>query len=149
MHTRFSGSRIRLLLLMTFLFTAGCTPAHHTATVPPVTLSTSTPGAPMPAGSDPSSPGETVGGEEQQTDPVASCRQALTSLNRINAARGIPLKRQFDGLVNAASEYSAIRAETAGDIRQTVDAMYEFKTARLCADIRKALLDSLVERGGK
>ena len=66
---------------------------------------------------------------------IESCRQALDSL------------KDFNALVRAASQYNSVREKVADPTRLGIDSMYQFKSIKLCADIQKTLIDSLVQRG--
>ncbi|WP_455426960.1 permease [Dryocola sp. LX212] len=75
------------------------------------------------------------------------CRKALDSLKQINAKQAYKYNTSFNSLVSAASQYNSVRDQVATSTRQAVDSMYQFKAAKLCADIDKELMDSLVARG--
>jgi PBP1b-binding outer membrane lipoprotein LpoB len=83
----------------------------------------------------------------QEQDPVNYCRQALNALKQIDQNKAARYAQSFNNLVNAASKYNAVRMNISGSTRKTVDSLYQFKTAKLCADIDKELMDSLVNGG--
>lgn len=83
----------------------------------------------------------------KEKDPINYCRQALQSLKQINSNKALKYNDAFNNLVGAASQYNSVRTSISQSTRQAVDAMYQFKTAKLCADIDKELLDSLIYRG--
>ena len=66
---------------------------------------------------------------------IESCRQATK------------LSNDFNALVRAASQYNSVREKVADPTRLGIDSMYQFKSIKLCADIQKTLIDSLVQRG--
>ncbi|HHI2554931.1 permease [Klebsiella aerogenes] len=76
-----------------------------------------------------------------------SCRKALDSLQTIDPTQAAPLKREFQGLVTTATQYGGVRDQVGETTRQTIDAMYQFRTLRLCAEINQSLMDSLVKQG--
>ncbi|MDR8640551.1 hypothetical protein XC86_15125, partial [Klebsiella pneumoniae] len=57
------------------------------------------------------------------------------------------LSNDFNALVRAASQYNSVREKVADPTRLGIDSMYQFKSIKLCADIQKTLIDSLVQRG--
>lgn len=132
----------QLSFLITVLLTAGCAPMVQPSYQPaPVPVSQPQPAAvsAMPAQQSTTS--------QASDNDVNACRRALDSLQKINPTRGNKLRSEFDALVGAASQYGSVRSQVGGSIKETVDAMYQFKTMKICADIEKELMDSLVTRG--
>lgn len=82
-----------------------------------------------------------------QQEQITFCRQALESLQKVNPSRARKLNSDFNALVNAASQYNSVRGQVGDTTRQAIDSMYHFKSIKLCADIDKELMDSLVVRG--
>ncbi|MGB7803218.1 MAG: hypothetical protein WBL83_19135 [Buttiauxella sp.] len=82
-----------------------------------------------------------------QEEQITFCRQALDSLQKVNPSRARKLNTDFNALVSAASQYNAVRGQVGTTTRQAIDSMYHFKSIKLCADIDKELMDSLVQRG--
>ncbi len=78
---------------------------------------------------------------------IESCRQALDSLKEVNPQQATKLSNDFNALVRAASQYNSVREKVADPTRLGIDSMYQFKSIKLCADIQKTLIDSLVQRG--
>lgn len=82
-----------------------------------------------------------------QQEQITFCRMALDSLQKVNPNRARKLSNDFNSLVSAASQYNAVRGQVGDTTRQAIDSMYHFKSVKLCADIDKELMDSLVQRG--
>lgn len=76
-----------------------------------------------------------------------SCRKALESLKEVNPKQADKLGNEFTALLSAATQYNSVRSKVAEPTKQGIDSMYQFKSIKLCADIEKALIDSLVKRG--
>ena len=76
-----------------------------------------------------------------------SCRKALESLKEVNPKQADKLGNEFTALLSAATQYNSVRSKVAKPTKQGIDSMYQFKSIKLCADIEKALIDSLVKRG--
>ena len=76
-----------------------------------------------------------------------SCRKALESLKEVNPKQADKLGNEFTALLSATTQYNSVRSKVAEPTKQGIDSMYQFKSIKLCADIEKALIDSLVKRG--
>lgn len=85
-----------------------------------------------------------IAAEQQRID---ICRQALESLKEVNPAKAAKLGSDFSALISAASQYNSVRNKVAEPTKRGIDSMYQYKSIRLCADIEKELIDSLVKRG--
>ena len=76
-----------------------------------------------------------------------TCRKALESLKEVNPKQADKLGNELTALLSAASQYNSVRSKVAEPTKQGIDSMYQFKSIKLCADIEKELIDSLVKRG--
>lgn len=76
-----------------------------------------------------------------------TCRKALESLKEVTPKQADKLGNEFTALLSAASQYNSVRSKVAEPTKQGIDSMYQFKSIKLCADIEKELIDSLVKRG--
>ena len=65
----------------------------------------------------------------------------------MNPKQADKLGNEFTALLSAATQYNSVRSKVAEPTKQGIDSMYQFKSIKLCADIEKALIDSLVKRG--
>ncbi|MGG7755608.1 hypothetical protein PGN99_17345 [Klebsiella aerogenes] len=82
-----------------------------------------------------------------EQERLNACRQALDSLKEVNPKEASRLGSEFTALIGAASQYNSVRTKVADPTHQGIDSMYQFKSIKLCADIEKSLIDSLVMRG--
>ncbi|EDI0160901.1 hypothetical protein CC666_23145 [Salmonella enterica subsp. enterica serovar Panama] len=82
-----------------------------------------------------------------QSSAMESCSRELVALKRLDNRLYNRRKVQFDRLMHGASLYAGLRTEVAGSIQEAVDAMYRFRTSRLCAEISRDVLDALVRQG--
>lgn len=78
---------------------------------------------------------------------VAGCDRELKALKRLDAKRYALRRGQFDRLMSGAAVYADIRTEVAGSTREAVDAMYRFRTGKLCTEISRDVLDALARQG--
>ena len=82
-----------------------------------------------------------------EQERIDTCRRALESLKEVNPKQAVKLGSDFTALISAASQYNSVRNKVAEPTRKGIDSMYQFKSIKLCADIEKELIDSLVKRG--
>lgn len=82
-----------------------------------------------------------------EQERIESCRKALDSLKEVNPQQATKLSNEFNALVRSASQYNNVRDKVADPTRQGIDSMYQFKSIKLCSDIQKTLIDTLVQRG--
>lgn len=78
---------------------------------------------------------------------ILTCQNDLNSLKQVNDKAWKVRKRDFDSLVASASVYASVRTDVNGKTRDTLDALYRFKTNKLCVQIERDVLDGLVVRG--
>ncbi|WP_323071955.1 hypothetical protein [Klebsiella variicola] len=82
-----------------------------------------------------------------EQERIESCRKALDSLKEVNPQQATKLSNEFNALVRSASQYNNVRDKVADPTRLGIDSMYQFKSIKLCSDIQKTLIDTLVRRG--
>lgn len=87
--------------------------------------------------------------ESSRPNPVEQCRKALNSLQTVSPEQWQKHKAEFDSLVKSASQYGAVRNGVSDNTKDTVDAMYQFRTSKICSDIEKDVMDGLIEHGEK
>lgn len=59
------------------------------------------------------------------------CQRELAALAKINPSTYAAKKAAFETLLNNASTYSAVRGDINGQTRDTLDALYKYKTQKL------------------
>ena len=84
---------------------------------------------------------------EQERAASEQERKALDSLKEVNPQQATKLSNEFNALVRSASQYNNVRDKVADPTRLGIDSMYQFKSIKLCSDIQKTLIDTLVQRG--
>ncbi|HFD0565844.1 TPA: hypothetical protein ACF7M5_004116 [Salmonella enterica] len=142
MKTRLKPVRV----VMVVLFLAGCNNGHMS--VP----KTATPEAEVvaPAKKVPVQVNETIVRPARESSPAGgteSCDRELKALKKLDARRYAVRRAQFTRLMSGASLYAGIRTDVAGGTREAVDAMYRFRTGKLCAEISRDVLDALARQG--
>ncbi|MFZ1875394.1 hypothetical protein [Serratia sp. D1N4] len=132
------------VLLCSGLLLAGCQSNQAKRTVsqnqPPVTNVQS---PPQQISVSPPPPAPT----EAKTNKIGLCQNELAALRQVSPRAYALKKAQFDRLVSNASVYSAVRGDVNTDTKETLDALYKFKTNQICADIERSVLQGLIQRG--
>ncbi|HAG3364623.1 TPA: hypothetical protein G8387_003872 [Salmonella enterica] len=131
--------------VMVVLFLAGCNNGHMS--VP----KTATPEAEVvaPAQKVPVQANETIVRPARESSPAGgteSCDRELKALKKLDARSYAVRRAQFTRLMSGASLYASIRTDVAGGTREAVDAMYRFRTGKLCAEISRDVLDALARQ---
>ncbi|MGS7936415.1 hypothetical protein ACQ93J_26030, partial [Escherichia coli] len=67
------------------------------------------------------------------------------ALKRIDSAVYNKRKAEFDKLVSGASLYNGVRSEVGNYTQSAVDALYRFRSDKLCADIASDVLLGLTK----
>ncbi|EFH2541860.1 hypothetical protein IB394_005024 [Escherichia coli] len=88
-------------------------------------------------------PVSSSGDRLDDVEKMERCRRELEALKRIDSAVYNKRKAEFDKLVSGASLYNGVRSEVGNYTQSAVDALYRFRSDKLCADISKDILDEL------
>lgn len=80
-------------------------------------------------------------------DAILTCQRDLDSLRQVNAKAWTSRKTDFDALVSGVSVYAGVRGNVNGKTRDTLDALYRYKTNQMCAQIERDVLEGLISRG--
>lgn len=125
-------------VLFPALLLTGCLSATETENAAPESVVTPVAAAtaPQPAKTPPPA----------RVNSVEQCRNALDSLKKINPKSYQQKKAYFDALIGSVAQYSAVRGEVSGGTKDTIDALYKFKTNKICADIENEVMNGLVRR---
>lgn len=75
------------------------------------------------------------------------CQRELAALAKISSSAYAAKKAAFETLLRNASTYSAVRGDINAQTRDTLDALYKYKTQKLCNDIEQAIQQGLISRG--
>ncbi|ATM77930.1 hypothetical protein CRN79_19780 [Serratia fonticola] len=84
---------------------------------------------------------------EAKTSKIGLCQSELASLKQVNPKAYAVKQANFNRLVNNASVYSAVRGDVNSTTKDTLDALYKYKTNQLCAEIERDVLQGLIQRG--
>lgn len=131
------------VLLCGGLLLAGCQNNQAKKTVPqsqPLTTNVQAPPKQISVSPPPAPP-------EAKTNKISLCQSELASLRQVSPKAYAAKKALFDRLVSNASVYSAVRGDVNAGTKDTLDALYKYKTNQLCADIERDVLQGLIQRG--
>ncbi|MFJ3358436.1 hypothetical protein [Serratia liquefaciens] len=104
---------------------------------------------PVPAVTPTTVKDSAVSSGNARLNPVALCQKTLDSLQVVNPSAWKRHKEEFDTLIRSASQYGEVRDGVSDKTKDTVDAMYQFRTSKICSDIENEVMDALITRGEK
>lgn len=136
-----------LLLMGSPWMIAGCQKSEHKA---PVAVAAESPAlsesVPLP---EPNlvTPERTVESDNVTEGTASLCQKELVALSKVNKNLYARKKAEFDRLLSSASVYTSVRDEIAGQTRDTMDALYKYKTQKFCSDIEQSVRETLFKRG--
>ncbi|MGW1444821.1 hypothetical protein ACWA06_18995 [Serratia rhizosphaerae] len=137
-HLQITNGHARLLIgvmMAGSLLLTGCQSKKTRSLVsPPVTV------APVPAPVVPPPP-------EKKESRISLCQSELASLKKVNPKAYALRKAYFDSLVNSVSVYGAVRGNVNTQTKDTLDALYKYKTNQACSMIERDVLDALIRKG--
>lgn len=134
-----------LLLIVTSWGISGCQNNEHKAPEPadnaPIAAHVMQPEPKQPA------PQPLQASAGLTADASSLCQKELMALSKVNKRMYARKKNEFAQLLNSTSLYSSVRGEIAGQTQNTMDALYQYKTQKLCSDIEQSVRESLIQRG--
>ncbi|MGC0623117.1 hypothetical protein [Escherichia coli] len=86
-----------------------------------------------------------TGDRLDDVEKMERCRRELEALKRIDSAVYNKRKAEFDKLLSGASLYNGVRSDVGNYTQSAVDALYRFRSDKLCADIASDVLEGLVK----
>lgn len=92
-----------------------------------------------------SKPVSSSGDRLDDVERMERCRRELEALKRIDSAVYNKRKAEFDKLVSGASLYNGVRGDVGNYTQSAVDALYRFRSDKLCADIASDVLLGLTK----
>lgn len=131
------------VVLCSGLLLAGCQKTAQTSSQDSQTSTVQAP--PQQISVSPPPPAPTA--EENKTSKIGLCQSELASLKQVNPKAYAVKQANFNRLVNNASVYSAVRGDVNSTTKDTLDALYKYKTNQLCAEIEREVLQGLIQRG--
>lgn len=132
------------VLLCSGLLLAGCQKSAQTASQDDSQATTVQP-PPQEISVSPPPPQPAVA--ENKSNKIGLCQSELASLKQVNPKAYAIKQANFNRLVSNASVYSAVRGDVNSATKDTLDALYKYKTNQLCAEIERDVLQGLIQRG--
>ncbi|QHA88228.1 hypothetical protein [Serratia rhizosphaerae] len=137
-HLQITNKHAHLLIgvmMAGSLLLTGCQSKKTRSLVsPPVAVAP----APAPVASPP---------PEKKESRITLCQSELASLKKVNPKAYALRKAYFDSLVNSVSVYGAVRGDVNALTKDTLDALYKYKTNQACSMIERDVLDALIRKG--
>ncbi|HAO0395369.1 TPA: hypothetical protein IGZ89_004344 [Escherichia coli] len=90
-------------------------------------------------------PVNSSGDRLDDVEKMERCRRELDALKKIDSAVYNKRKAEFDKLVSGASLYNGVRSDVGNYTQSAVDALYRFRSDKLCADIASDVLLGLTK----
>lgn len=90
-------------------------------------------------------PVSSSGDRLDDVEKMERCRRELEALKKIDSAVYNKRKAEFDKLVSGASLYNGVRNDVGNYTQSAVDALYRFRSDKLCADIASDVLRELAK----
>ncbi|WP_025121997.1 MULTISPECIES: hypothetical protein [unclassified Serratia (in: enterobacteria)] len=131
------------VVLCSGLLLAGCQKTAQTSSQDSQTSTVQAPPQQISVSPPPPAPAA----EENKTSKIGLCQSELASLKQVNPKAYAVKQANFNRLVNNASVYSAVRGDVNSTTKDTLDALYKYKTNQLCAEIEREVLQGLIQRG--
>lgn len=128
-NRRYRQRLLASLIVSNALLLAGC------ANESPVTSIVTPVAEPVVVAAPPPPPEQT---------PMSRCQSELASLQTISPRVFAARKASFDSLVQNASVYTAVRGEVNPSTKDTLDALYKYKTNQICTEIGQDVLNGLI-----
>ncbi|VEI19798.1 Uncharacterised protein [Serratia plymuthica] len=85
--------------------------------------------------------------KQREAERMQQCQRELEAMRNMDPEKHQKFKREFDTLMSGAAQYAGMRTKVNTDTQETVDALYRYRTNRLCADISAVMMTGLAERG--
>ncbi|EPF4175187.1 hypothetical protein ACSSEF_001223 [Escherichia albertii] len=92
-----------------------------------------------------SKPVSSSGDRLDDVEKMERCRRELEALKKIDSAVYNKRKAEFDKLVSGATLYNGVRSDVGNYTQSAVDALYRFRSDKLCADIANDVLKNLAK----
>jgi hypothetical protein len=86
--------------------------------------------------------------QNSNENDIARCEKELQALKTFNSQKYAELDGKFEQVMNGAASYAGVRGIVDPATQHAVDALYQFRSAKVCAEIHAKMLESLVAQSG-
>lgn len=143
---RYVKKALKILLMIAPAFLTGCQQHSQSELVTGKNSSPSVVSSPLP--SPQITPAAQKAPSVEVSEGAASvCQKELIALSKVNQNQYAKKKAAFEQLLDSASVYTSVREDIGSQTRDTMDALYKYKTQKLCSDIEQTVRQSLINRG--
>ena len=85
---------------------------------------------------------------EVKTFDLKDCERELQALREVDNEKFTMLEKQFEDMMSGSANYANVRNTINTNTQNTIDSLYHYQSAKVCNDIRVAMLEWLVKRAG-
>lgn len=80
---------------------------------------------------------------------LQNCKNELDAMYGLDGGGYGHYKTSFDAIMASAASYAGVRSQVKDDTVNAIDALYDYKTRRVCSEIHQALLLRLADAAEK
>lgn len=91
--------------------------------------------------------GRAIVNDREMEGEASRCQRELQALAKVNPAVYAQKKIRFEKLLSQAAIYTGVRKEIDLQTKETIDALYKYKTRKLCSDIQQLVRVELINAG--
>lgn len=91
-----------------------------------------------------SHPAALAANQSETNNSVVQCQNELDVLKRLHSADYQQIQQRFDQLLNNAATYASIRGNIDSKMKGTIDALYKYKTDKLCHEVAQQVMVDLM-----
>lgn len=82
------------------------------------------------------------------TTDIRECERELTALREVDSEKFLILENEFERMMSGSANYANVRNAINVNTQDTIDSLYHYQVAKVCNDIRMAMLAGLIDKSG-
>lgn len=82
------------------------------------------------------------------TTDIRECERELTALREVDKEKFLVLEKDFERMMSGSANYANVRNTINVNTQDTIDSLYHYQAAKVCNDIRVAMLAGLIDKSG-
>ncbi|EPZ8357868.1 hypothetical protein ACXWYY_003411 [Enterobacter hormaechei] len=82
------------------------------------------------------------------TTDIRECERELTALREVDNQKFLELEKEFERMMSGSANYASVRNTINVNTQDTIDSLYHYQAAKVCNDIRVAMLAGLIDKSG-
>lgn len=83
-----------------------------------------------------------------RTTNIRECERELTALREVDNEKFLELEKEFERMMSGSANYANVRNIINANTQDTIDSLYHYQAAKVCNDIRVAILAGLIDKSG-